>query len=201
MSDLNKQIIEDWNKKYFWVDDWEFWKDEYRFNDKILIAGPSRIVGLVDLTRFDDGDFEWVTYGKRSEPTKKMKGRFVFGGSTYPTHFLMEIYPFLSESVEVSQYKQGIFFKVSEDIAIGISERTLHKDFYYDDEGVMFIEEDFEEEKPEHRTTATAKEFVKWIDNVAIRIHSGQSHGWEEEVYRFEKFFEEEEEMGDMMLL
>ena len=200
-EDSIKRVVEYWNEKYFWVDEWKFWKDEYKINDRVLIAGPSRIVALVDLRKFDDKDFEWVTYGKYSEPTKKMKGTFVFDGCIYSTYFLRDIYHLLPESVEVSQYKQGIFFKVAENIAVGIGEKMAHKDFYYNDEGIMFIEEDFEEEKPEHRTTATAKEFVKWIDNVAIRIHSGQSHGWEVEVYRFEKFFEEEEEMGDMMLL
>ena len=176
-----------------------FWKKEHMLTDKIIIAGPSRIIGLIDLNKIDD-DIEWTTYEKNSDPTKKMKGNFIFKGGMYGIRWLKDIYSMLSETVEAARYNIVILFKITEDIAVGIGEKRTHEDFYYDDDGVMFIEWDFEKRKEEWRTVSKAKEFIKWENNMAKRKHTGKANIWYEEVYRFEKFFEEEEEWGDMMM-
>ncbi len=182
--------------------DWEFWKGEHKItSDKLIIAGPSRIVGLIDLNKIEE-EIEWKAYAIKSEPTKKMCGNFVYEGGMYSIDFLRRAFEFLGESFEVARIREAIMFKLNEDIGLGLAEKITNEDFYYDDEGVMFIESSFEVEKEEWRTVTKAKEFIKWTDNEAKRKHKG--HGtniWWEEVYRWEKFFEEEEDMGDMMLL
>lgn len=182
------------------IEDFEFWREQHNITDKVIIAGPSRIIGLVDLSKIDDIS-GWETYSKCSEPSKKMKGNFVFKGGMYGTHFLGYIYPMLSESVEVTRYKHAIFFKLTEDVAVGIAENINHEEFYYNDEGVMFVEFDWWETKDEWKTTVTKKEFVKWKNDVAKRKHEGKTYEWYEEIYKFERFFEEEEEFGDMMTI
>lgn len=180
--------------------DLKFWKEENNLNDKIIIAGPSRIIGLIDLTKCDDIG-EWITYGKLSEPTKKMVGNFVFEGNMFGVSFLRDIFSMLSESVEITLYKESILFKITESVSIGIGHKIAVDDWYYNDEGVMFVEFDWTETKDEWKTTTTDKEFIKWENGVAKRKHSGKGLVWYEEVYRFEYFFEEEEDWGDMMLL
>ena len=192
-------IIDDWAKIFgTTVEKWDFWKREVGSDKKIIMAGPSRIIGLVDLTKIKE-KLEWKSYGKSSEPTKKMEGNFVFNKHMYGTYYLSVIYPLLSEAVEITIYKGGILFKLTEDVAVGIGERLNHEEFYYNDEGVMFVEYDWWETKDEWKTTVTEKEFVKWENNVAKRKHGGKTHIWEEKIYRFEYFFEEEEDFGDMM--
>ena len=194
-------LIEDFVKIFFMTEeDLMFWKSENNLNDKIIIAGPGRIIALIDLTKcYDIG--EWKSYEKCSEPTKKMCGNFVFEDGMYGITFLRDIFPMLSESVEVTIYCKAILFKITEDIAVGIGHKVMVDDFYYNDEGVMFVEFDWTETKDDWKTTTTDKEFVKWENNVAKRKHSGKGLVWYEEVYRFEKFFEDEEDWGDMMLL
>jgi len=182
------------------VEDWDFWKGEHNSSDKIIIAGPSRIIGLIDLNKIDE-EIDWTEYGTRSVPTKKMKGNFVFNGYMYGMRWLKDAFSMLGESVEVATYKESILFKLTESIAFGIGNKLTSDEFYYDDKGVMFTEDDFEKIKEEWRTVTKAKEFIRWVDGVAKRKHSGKSTVWYEEVYRWEKFFEEEEDLGDMMLL
>lgn len=194
-------VKEKWAKIFNTTEtDWEYWKKEHGCSEKLIIAGPSRIVGLLDLSKISE-DIEWKMYGKYSEPTKKMNGNFLFKNGMYGVSWLRDIYPMLSESVEVGRYREAILFRITDDIAVGIGEKITGEGFYYNDEGVMFIEFDFEETKEEWRHTTKAKEFIKWENNMAKRKHSGKAHNWYEEVYRFEKFFEEEEEMGDFMLI
>jgi len=194
-------FIEEWAEIFNTTeDDFESWKAENYVSDNIMIAGPSRIIGLVDLTKIDDIG-EWLAYDKHSVPTKKMVGNFVFEGNMYGITFLRDIYPMLSESIEVTKYKESILFKITENIAVGIGCKVNVDDWYYNNEGVMFVEYDWTETKDEWKTTTTDKEFVKWENNMAKRKHSGKGLVWYEEVYRFEYFFEEEEDWGDMMLL
>ncbi len=181
--------------------DWEYWKKEHGCSEKLIIAGPSRIVGLLDLNKVDD-NIEWTTYGKYSEPIKKMGGNFIFEGGMYGIRWLRDIYAMLPESVEVARYVEAILFKITDDIAVGIGEKITGDDFYYDDEGVMFVELKFEQTKEEWRTVTKAKEFIKWDNDMAKRKHTGKGvNWWYEEIYKFEYFFEEEEEMGDFMLI
>ena len=180
-------------------EDLTFWKKEHMLTDKIIIAGPSRIIGLIDLNKLDD-DIEWKTYEKNFDPTKKMAGNFVFEGGMYGIRWLRNIFSVLSETVEVARYNIVILFKITENMAVGIGEKKTLKDFYYNDEGVMFVDWDFEKSKEEWRTVAKAKEFIKWENGMAKRKHSGKANIWYEEVYRFENFFEEAEEWGDMMM-
>ena len=202
MSNSNKQLIEDFCKVGFTtLDYWEKWKEENPCSNKIIIAGPSRIIGLIDLTKIDE-EINWESYGKNSEPTKKMKGNFVFDGKMYGIRWLRQIFPMIPETVEVATYVDSIVFRLTDDVALGIGEKRLNEDFYYNDEGVMFVEVDFEERQESWRTVTKAKEFIKWEDGVAKRKHKGHNlQTWYEEVYRWEYFFEIEEEMGDMMLL
>jgi len=194
-------FIEEWAEIFNTTeDDFESWNAENYVSDNIMIAGPSRIIGLVDLTKIDDIG-EWLAYDKHSVPTKKMVGNFVFEGNMYGITFLRDIYPMLSESIEVTKYKESILFKITENIAVGIGCKVNVDDWYYNNEGVMFVEYDWTETKDEWKTTTTDKEFVKWENNMAKRKHSGKGLVWYEEVYRFEYFFEEEEDWGDMMLL
>ena len=187
-------IIEDFVKVCCTTkEDLIFWTKENNLSDKIIVAGPSRMTGLVDLTKLDDV-LEWKSYGKCSEPTKKMDGNFVFDGHMYFIPYLRIVYPMIPETVEITRYKILILFKLTDGIALGICETLLAEGFYYNDEGVMFVPYDWEDTKD--------KEFVKWIDNVARKEHGDSTvRNWYEEIYKFEKFFEEEEEMGDMMLL
>ena len=182
------------------IKDFEFWREQHNITDKVIIAGPSRLVGLIDLSKLDNIT-EWETYSKCSEPTKKMKGNFVFTNSRYPLSFLREIYPMLSETVEVMKRDIVILFKLTEDIAVGIVENISHEEFYYNEEGVMFVEFDWTETKDDWKTTVTEKEFVKWVNGVAKRKHKGKTYEWYDEIYKFECFFEEEEEFADMMMI
>ena len=187
-------LIEDFAKLFKTTEeDLRFWNKENRLNNKIIIAGPSSRIGLIDLTKTDDIG-EWKSYEKISEPTKKMDGRFVFDEQMYFIPYLRIIYKMLPETVEVIRHSIAILFKITDDIAVAISENGVEEDFYYNNEGVMFIPYDWEDTKD--------KKFVKWENNVAKREHGDSTvHTWEEEIYRFEYFFEEEEELGDMMLL
>lgn len=193
-------IIENFTKCFNTTpDDWKFWKSENGSSDKIIIAGPSRIVGLLDLNKFDE-EFEWETYSKESAPNKKMAGNFVYNGGMYSIDFLRRMFPMLPETVEVARHKEGIFFKLTDDVALGLAEKRTDVNFYYNNEGVMFVESVWTNEKGETwLTVPTEKEFIKWDGKMAKRKHTGKAHIWYEEVYKFENFFEEEEEWGDMM--
>lgn len=180
------------------VEDWEFWKDEHYYTGSLIITGPSRIVGLVDLTKLG-ADIEWKTYIVKSVPTKKMTGSFVYDGGLYGVTWLRDIFKMLGEAVEVSRYKEGLLFKLNEGIAIALAERIDCEGFYYNDEGVMFIDCEWEETKDEWKTVTTAKEFIKWDNNVAYRKHTSKNLTWLEYVYKWEYFFEKEQEMGDFL--
>jgi len=183
------------------LEDWNYWKTEHGCSDKLIVADPSIIMGLVDLKKIKER-LEWKFYAKKSEPTKKMDGNFVFEGKMYGVRWLRDIFNMLQEIVEVCSYKEAVMFRVTEDIGIIIASKITAEGFYYNEEGVMFIEEDFEETKQEWRTVTKEKEFIKWENNMAKRKHSGKANIWYEEVYRWELFFEnEEEDMGDFMLL
>jgi len=197
----NKQTIEEFCTAFAMsVESWGFWKEEYGSSDKIIIAGPSRIVGLIDLKKL--GEIEWKSYGVRAKPTKKMSGNFVFEGGMYSIYFLKKIFQFLSEYFEVTRYNEAILFKLGEDIALGLAEKITNEDFYYNDEGVMFVESRWEETKGQWRTVTTEKEFIKWEDNMAKRKHKGKGlNTWYEEVYKWEYFFEEEDDESEMMLI
>jgi len=181
------------------MEDWKFWEEqEGRRSDKLIIAGPSRIVGLLDLTKLEE--IEWKEYSIESKPTNKMCGNFVFDGGMYSMDFLKKAFHFLSESFEVARVREVIIFKLSETIGLGLAEKINGEGWYYNDEGIMFVEWKFEGQSDKWKTVTTAKEFIKWENNMAKRKHSGKTQVWYEEVYRFEKFFEEEEEWGDMMM-
>lgn len=182
------------------IKDWEFWKEEHGCSDILIIAGPSRIVGLVDLNKIEE-KIEWETYSTKTTPTKKMTGNFVYNKGMYSIDFLEKIFKFLDEIVEISRHHEAILFKLTESIALGLGEKINPDDFYYNDEGVMFIEWEWETTKKDWRTVVKEKEFIKWENNIAQRKHKGKANIWYECVYRFEYFFEEEEDMGDMMLL
>lgn len=181
------------------VESWEYWRKEHNIqNEKLIIAGPSRIVGLVDLSKLDG--IEWETYSIKAEPKKSMSGNFTYDGCMYGIAWLIKIFRFLDETFEVARLNEGILFKITETIALGLAEKRNPDSFYYDDEGIMFIEWEWEDVKDEWKSTITQKEFIKWDNNMAKRKHKGKTHIWYEEVYRFEYFFEEEEDVGDMML-
>ena len=182
------------------LEKWKFWKEEVGSSSKLIIAGPSRIVGLLDLTSIEE-DLEWTIYSIESKPTNKMKGNFVFDGRMYSIDFLKKIVQFLPESVEITRLNEAILFKLTETVALGLAEKRTNDEFYYNDEGVMFVESDFEELANSWKTVTTAKEFIKWENNMAKRKHKGKGNVWYEEVYKFEKFFIEEDEMGDFMLI
>ena len=182
------------------LEKWKFWKEEVGSSSKLIIAGPSRIVGLLDLTLIEE-DLEWATYSIESIPTNKMKGNFVFDGRMYSMDFLKKIVQFLPESVEIARLNEAILFKLTETVALGLAEKITNDEFYYDDDGVMFVESDWEELSDNWKTVTTAKEFIKWENNMAKRKHKSKSNVWYEEVYKFEKFFIEEDEMGDFMLI
>lgn len=202
MTGSNKYLIEEFCKVTKTIlKDWDFWKTENPCSDKIIIAGPSRIIGLIDLIKIDE-EIDWKFYGKNAVPTKKMKGNFVFDGKMYGIRWLILAFQMIGETVEVGSYKESILFKLTEDVALGIGDKTLTEDFYYNDEGVMFIEAEWEETQEKWRSVTKAKEFIKWENGVAKRKHSGKANVWYEEVYRWEYFFEEElDDMGDMMML
>jgi len=182
------------------LEKWKFWKEEVGSSSKLIIAGPSRIVGLLDLTLIEE-DLEWVIYSLESNPSNKMKGNFVFDGRMYSMDFLKKIIKFLPESVEIARLNEAILFRLTETVALGLAEKITTDEFYYDDDGVMFVEWDFDKLSKDWKTVTTAKEFIKWRDGVAKRKHTGKAQVWYEEVYNFEKFFVEEEEMGDFMLI
>jgi len=181
------------------VEDWEYWKEENDSSDKLIIAGPSRIIGLVDLSDIED-EIEWETYSIKAEPKKSMSGNFVYNGNMYGIKWLTKIFHLLDETFEVAKLDEAILFRMTETVALGLGEKRNPDDFYYNDEGVMFIEWDWEDVKEEWRSVVDQKEFIKWENNMAKRKHKGKSHIWYEELYRFEYFFEEEEDVGDMML-
>lgn len=182
------------------IESWKHWKEEVKASDKIIIAGPSRIVGLIDLKKM--GKIEWESYSIISFPTNKMKGNFVYNGGMYSMDFLKKIMQFLPDPLEIARVNEAILFKLTESVAMGLGEKKTSDEFYYNDEGILFEDLDFEETKEEWRTVQVAKEFIKWENNLARWKHTGKGTTWYEEVYRFEKFFEEElEDMGDMMML
>ena len=202
MPELNKYLIEEFCKVTKTdIKDWNFWKSENPCSNKIIIAGPSRIIGLIDLNKIDE-EIDWKFYGKNAVPTKKMKGNFVFNDMMYGIRWLKLAFQMIGETVEVATYLEAIVFKLSEDVALAVGSKALPDDFYYNDEGVMFVECDFEETQESWRTVTKAKEFIKWENGVAKRKHKGKANVWYEEVYRWEYFFEEElDDMGDMMML
>lgn len=202
MPELNKYLIEEFCKVTKTdIKDWVSWKEENPCSNKIIIAGPSRIIGLIDLNKIDE-EIDWNFYSKNTVPTKKMKGNFVFGNKMFGVRWLKFAFQMIGEIVEVATYLEAIVFKLTEDVALGIGNKALPDDFYYNDEGVMFVECDFEETQKSWRTVTKAKEFIKWENGMAKRKHSGKANVWYEEVYRWEYFFEEElDDMGDMMML
>jgi hypothetical protein len=192
------EIIEEFAKEFI-VNDWEFWKEEDRLSDTILIAAPSRIVALVDIPKAKE-EMNWETYTIISEPTKKMGGCLAYNGKLFSMHFLEKAFKFLKPTVEICYYGDiAILFKLTETIALAIACKIDEDGFYYNDEGVNFVDVDWEETKEEWRTTMKAQEFIKWSDGMAKRKHTGKSGEWYEEVYKFEKFFEKEEDMGDFL--
>lgn len=180
------------------LEDWEFWKKEHQLSDKLIVAGPSRIIALLNIPKLEEG-IEWTDYSIKSTPTKKMGGCFAYGKHIYSIYFLRDdVFKFIGESVEIGVYAGAVMvFKLTETIALGLSPKLMEDGFYFNDEGVMFINDDWGD-----IDLISAKDgFIKWDDGVAKRKHNGKAGEWYEEVYQFEKFFEEEEELGDMMLL
>ena len=115
----------------------------------------------------------------------------------YSIYFLRDdVFKFIGESVEIGLYKEVMLFKLTETIALGLAPKIIGNDFHFNEEGVMFVNDDWEEFK----TTPTKKEFIKWENGVAKWRHTGKgNNNWDEEIYHFKKFFEEEEEMGDFL--
>jgi len=187
------------------MEDWKYWKKEHKLSDKLIVAGPSRIIALLDIPELDE-EIEWTAYSIKSTPTKKMSGCFAYNKNIYSIYFLREdVFKFIGESFEVGVYKGAIIlFKLTETIALGLAPKLMEDGFYFNDEGVQFVDVDWEDEDLNKSLNNSAKEeFIKWEDGVAKRLHTTEnaSNDWYEEVYQFEKFFEIEEDLGDMMLL
>ena len=184
------------------MEDWEFWKKEHNLSDKLIVAGPSRIIALLDIPKLEE-EIEWTSYFIKSTPTKKMSGCFAYGKHIYSIYFLRDdVYDFIGESVEIGTYADGVImvFKLTETIALGLAPKLMEDGFYFNDEGVQFVDEDWGDEDLNRDLNNAKEEFIKWDDGVAKRKHMGANlQEWYEEVYQFEKFFELEEEMGDFL--
>lgn len=183
------------------LEDWKFWKEEHKLSDRLIVAGPSRIIALLDIPKLEE-EIEWTPYTPISKPSKKMSGCFAYGKHIYSIYFLRDdVFEFLGESVEIGTYAGAVMvFKLTETIALGLSPKLMEDGFYFNDEGVMFVDEDWGDEDLNKDLNDAKEEFIKWEDGVAKRKHSGGNVGdWYEEVYQFEKFFELEEEMGDFL--
>ena len=133
-----------------------------------------------------------------------MGGCFTYGKHIYSIYFLRDdVYEFIGESVEIGTYAESIMvFKLTETIALGLAPKLMEGGFYFNDEGVQFVDDDWGDEELNKRLNSSAKEeFIKWEDGVAKRLHTAENiaNDWYEEVYQFEKFFELEEEMGDFL--
>ena len=104
------------------LEEWEFWKKEHNLSDKLIVAGPSRIIALLDIPKLD-GEIEWTPYTPISKPTKKMGGCFTYGKHIYSIYFLRDdVYEFIGESVEIGTYAESIMvFKLTETIATSLS--------------------------------------------------------------------------------
>jgi hypothetical protein len=193
---MSKELIDKFLKQCATtIEDWEFWQKEHKINDKIIVAGPSRIIALVDLTKLE-GDIVWTPYTPISKPSKKMSGCFTYDKHIYSIYFLRDdVFKFIGESIEIGLYKEAMLFKLTETIALGLAPKLIENEYYFNNEGVMFVNESWEEDK----STSGEREFVKWVDNKAKWKHNSKAGEWFEEVYKFEKFFEEEEDMGDFL--
>ena len=192
MSEIIEKFLE---KCTSTLEDWEFWKKEHKLSDKLIVAGPSRIIALLDLTKLEE-DIVWEPYTPISKPTKKMTGCFTYDKYIYSIYFLRDdVFDFIDESVEIGLYKEIMLFKLTETIALGLAPKIQGDDFYFNNKGVCFVNDDWEEDKG----TDSKKEFINWDDGVAKWKHSGKVGEWFEYVYQFEKFFELEEEMGDFL--
>jgi hypothetical protein len=193
-------IIEEFANRFkTTVEDWEYWKKEHNSSEALIIANPDRIFGIIDISSIKG--IEWKTYNKLTEPSKKMEGEFVYANKCFSVGFLRDLFPFIPETVEVAYYHLALLFKLTPDMALGLAERIITDDFYYDDEGVMFIDFEWEQKKDEWSTKTTDKEFIKWEGKMAKRLHKGKTYEFYEYIYKFEQFFEEQEEEGDMMLI
>lgn len=183
------------------LEEWEFWREEHNISDKIIVAGPSRIIALLDIPKLDE-EIEWTPYTPISKPSKKMGGCFAYGKHIYSIYFLRDdVFEFLGESVEIGTYAESIMvFKLTDTIALGLAPKLMEGGFYFNDEGVQFVDEDWGDEDMNEHMNDAKQEFIKWEDGVAKRKHTGVNlREWYEEVYQFEKFFELEEEMGDFL--
>ena len=59
---------------------------------------------------------------------------------------------FLSDPFEVARVRETIMFKLTESIALGLGEKRNSDEWYYNDEGILFEDLEFEETKEEWRT-------------------------------------------------
>lgn len=185
------------------MEGWEKWVKKHEYNKSCIIADPSRYVGLVDLRKIDF-DLEWRAYIPLQEKFNKFTGEFIYDGKLFDVDFLGKVIKFLKEtsniaSVEIARYESALLFKINEAVALAIAERITIHEFYYNDEGVLFgdFELDYDDDILKPVTIET--EFVKWDGNVAHRKCAGKTLVWHEYIYKFENFFDEEEEMGDFL--
>lgn len=194
MSELINKFVKHFSTS---IEAWEKWKKKNNYNEACLVAGPSRIAALVDLTKLDF-DFDWNTYTIICKPPKGMSGNFLYNGHIFSIDLLRRSFNLLKETTDISLYKGALFFRLNETVALAIGGKRTSKDFYYNADGILF--EDLEEDESTGEfDKIISTEFVKWNGTVAERNKKGKTLNWSEYIYKFERFFEEEEDMGDFL--
>ncbi len=200
----------------------EYWKDYLKYetkggaNQKIVISGPSRIVALGRIKEMDSKDDlneDWRTYSVvRNFKIKKSisdNAELYFDGCYFNVRLFLKVCQAIFKDkpiIDIKLYKANsvevLALKIDDDYCFAISSRIDHKnpDTIIKEDGVWFI--DYELGEAEDGTVIfndkeISREFYKWKDGIAMH----KVRTWKKYLIDKSYFFQEEEEIGEMMLI
>lgn len=183
-----------------WFDD--YMEEEHPKEERFLLFGPSRIVGLA---RADGFDIQWKRYSVNKSPDTKHFGLVFFEKGFYSTRYIEEILQ-LYENEVILEIKEltgkddihALAFRFFEEYIIIMAERITN-DYIVKDDGVIFIQTEWNEETETNEEIG--RTFVEWEKDVATNIIYKGSYEFITQVYKKPYIFQEYEEQGDFLAI
>lgn len=186
-------------------------KDHHDSKGKILIASPSRFFGIADIKLCQEDDVfkqQYKEYTLKLNPkyNKDSHDDICFDGYYFSFRFLSDILNKFfkdSTSFKIKLMKSNgvvvLVIRINDNYAVVLGE-LQQPPYRIVDQGVYFIEEEYDEVKEEF--VISNEKFVEWKDNVAtVIIKLSNDASYERRLYHKNYLFEPMKSVGGLMMI
>ena len=191
----------------------DWFKDEVKKNEVILISCPSNICGIVytdKIVKKCTEDSGWNNYNYNGfKPSKKDTNYVLFEGQFYSCDFILKAFNkffkdkfnFSIRIVSQPEADYHIFLiKIDSTFSIGVANL---KDIAIKEEsgGVSFIDVEWILDGKDEKEIETDRHYVEWDGGKAVYIGLWRGKDWKKVVYNQDYLFSKQQEIGDSLLI